>query len=303
MEEDIMSGGMAFRKDCEDCGRSFLTSDRRAKFCPSCTGKGRKRDLPGKPRPSKIALAAKSAEEKQPSMAPANQPFSQDSKKVEVPAKVRSVPTESDTITEGPNKLEHEQTPKELVAETKVEIVLTEGKTNEIINRYQRYIEAMERPPGGRRKTIAAEMGLSYRAVVMALRTWNQAREKELSRENRFLVEKIYFSFLEKETSFDRLKERICRETGINPWVVSRYLDLLHDGEGKLREIPDVSPEQRTAILAEYNDYLAGSAPPEPFLHPMIAEKTGVSPKQVHKVLLTYRLGLFRRRWNSDESQ
>lgn len=29
----------------------------------------------------------------------------------------------------------------------------------------------------------------------------------------------------------------------------------------------------------------------------LIAERTGVNPKQVHKVLVSYRLGLFRGRW------
>ncbi|MEW6184983.1 MAG: hypothetical protein AB1585_04490 [Thermodesulfobacteriota bacterium] len=108
------------------------------------------------------------------------------------------------------------------------------------------------------------------------------------------MVEKTYFSFLEKETSFGRLKEQICLATGINSWLVSRYLDLIHDGEERLREIPDVSPEQRTAILAEYNNYLAGSYPPEPPLHFMISEKIGIKAKQVHKVLLAYRLDRFR---------
>jgi hypothetical protein len=287
-----MFGGMAFRKDCEDCGRSFLTSDRRAKFCPSCTGKGRKRDLPGKTRPSKTALAAKLSD--QSSRTPDGQSVSLDSKKFEIPSERRNTATKSNSITEGSSKPGYDQTPEDLEAETKSEVVLTEEQTKEIIDRYQRYVEVMERPPGGRRKTIAAEMGLPYHAVVMALRTWNQAREKDLSREERFSLEKTYFSFPGKETSFDRLKERICRETGLNPWSVSRYLDILHDGEDKLKSVEDVSPEQKTAILAEYNNYLAGSAPPEPFLHPMIAEKIGIKVKQVHKVLLAYRLCRFR---------
>jgi hypothetical protein len=83
----------------------------------------------------------------------------------------------------------------------------------------------------------------------------------------------------------------------LDPWSVSRYLDILHDGEDKLKVVPDVSLEQRTAILAEYKNYLNGFAPPVPFLHPMIAEKTGVSPKKVYKVLLAYRLNLFNKRW------
>ncbi|MBI4768585.1 MAG: zinc ribbon domain-containing protein [Deltaproteobacteria bacterium] len=294
-----MSGGMAFRKDCEDCGHSFLTSDRKAKFCPRCAGKGRKMEEPEKIRAkephSKIAASAKITDEKQTSKAPAHKP---DLKKGEIPQEVRSAPPKSKLIKEVLGKEEHRQTPADQGPETKSEILLTEEQTKEIIARYQAYVEVMERPPRGRRKTIAAEMGLPYRAIILTLRNWNQAHQRDLSREERFSVEKAYFSFMEKETSFARLKNRIGEETGLNPWSVSRYMDILHDGEDKLKEIPDVSPDQRTAILVEYNTYLAGSAPPGPFLHPMIGEKIGVKTKQVHKVLLVYRLGRFRGRWS-----
>jgi hypothetical protein len=157
----------------------------------------------------------------------------------------------------------------------------------------------MERPPEGRRKRIATEMGLPYRAVVLAVRKWNQSQPqgKELSRGERFLVEKSYFSFLERESDFSRVKELITQQTGLSQWQVSRYLDLLHDGEDRLRQVPDVSPDQRATILAEYQVYLSSPGPPAPPLHALIAERTGVNPKQVHKVLLAYRLGRFRERW------
>ena len=63
------------------------------------------------------------------------------------------------------------------------------------------------------------------------------------------------------------------------------------------KEYPDVSLEQRTAILAEYHAYLSASAPPASPLHALIAGSTGADSKQVHKVLLAYRLGRFRERW------
>lgn len=63
------------------------------------------------------------------------------------------------------------------------------------------------------------------------------------------------FSFLEKERTLGQIKERIRRETGFSPWAVDRYLDILHA---------------------------------------WIAEKTGVNPKQVHKILVSYRLSRFR---------
>ncbi len=294
-------GGMAFRKDCEDCGHSFLTPDRKAKFCPRCLGKDLKKEEPGKTKakehPVKTVAAGKATDEKEPPRDPAQKPTPQDSKKAET-LEIQNTPSKSKTPVDDIGKQESGQAPADQGPETEnLEIVLTEEQTKEIIKRYQAFVEVMKRPPGGRRKTIAAEMGLPYRAVVMTLRNWNQAQQKDLSREDRFSVEKAYFSFIGKENSFDQLKKRISRETEMNPWSVSRYLDLLHDGENKLEKVPDVSPEQKEAIVAEYNDYLAGSAPPGPFLHPMIAEKLGIKAKQVHKVLLAYRLCRFLERW------
>jgi hypothetical protein len=120
----------------------------------------------------------------------------------------------------------------------------------------------------------------------------------ELPREERFLIEKSYFSGLERKNSFSEIKEQIIQETGLNAWTVSRYLDLLHDGERKLRNVSTVSPEQEEAILFEYQNYLSGSGPPVPTLHSLIAERTSVTPKQVYKVLLSYRLGRFRERFS-----
>jgi hypothetical protein len=295
-----MSGGMAFRKDCEDCGHSFLTMDRKAKLCPRCAGKGRKKEQTEKVRTpghiSEKATAAKTTDGQRPPSPPINQPGPPISKKRE-PLEIQEIELKS-KMPKGVTGSKPSQTHDvQVPVREKPEIVLTEGQTQEIIARYQAYVQIMERPARGRRKTIAAEMGIPHRAVVLALRSWNQSQGRDLNREERFSVEKTYFSFMENENSFSQLKDRICRETGLDPWSVSRYLDILHDGEDKLKVVPDVSLEQRTAILAEYKNYLNGFAPPDPFLHPMIAEKTGVDPKQVYKILLTYRLNLFNKRW------
>ena len=180
------------------------------------------------------------------------------------------------------------------------ETPLTESQVQEIADRYQKYVEVLERPPIGRRKTIAAAMGLPHQRVVLTLREWNQqqAQIEDLTREQRFAIEKIYFSLLEERNSFLEIKARIVQETGLPPWVVSRYLDLLHDGERKLQNVPPVTSEQETAILAEYRKYLSASGPPTSALHPLIAERTGVLPKQVYKVLLSYRLSRFHEKWH-----
>ena len=51
----------------------------------------------------------------------------------------------------------------------KREIVLTKDQEQEIIKRYQAFVEGMESPPKGRRKMIAAEMELPYRATSIFL--------------------------------------------------------------------------------------------------------------------------------------
>ena len=119
------------------------------------------------------------------------------------------------------------------------EIEPTKAQIQEIVERYQIYVQGMERPQNGRRRTIAVAMGLPYRTVVLALRQWNQqhAQSKELTREERFSVEKAYFNYLERKNSFKEIKEQITQETGLSAWEVSRYLDILHDGEEKLRNI------------------------------------------------------------------
>jgi hypothetical protein len=207
------------------------------------------------------------------------------------------------------HKVQKESNEKEKVGKTEApttsdrtgeEIELTKAQIQEIVERYQIYVQGMERPANGRRRTIAVAMGLPYRTVVLALRQWNQqqAQLKELTREERFTVEKAYFYYLERNNSFSEIKEQITQETGLSAWEVSRYLDLLHDGEEKLRNVSNVSLEQETAILTEYQKYLSDSGPPSSFLHLLIAERTGVTPKQVYKVLLSYRLSRFREKWS-----
>jgi len=293
-----MSSGLVFRKDCADCGRNFFTPDRKVNLCPRCAGKNQKRAQRAEPKdetPSKpLSTSKASTKARSPSAGPDDlmrcgpKEFQihkqrgdlQGGKGQEVPRKPEATKR---SLAQTPDRAEEE-------------IALTEEQEQEIIRRYQAYVKRMEKLLEGRRKRIASEMDLPYRAIVLAVRNWNR-KQKDLSREERFQVEKSYFRLLEKEASFAGAKEQITRETGLDEWQVSRYLDLLHDGEERLLKVPDVLPEQKTAVLAEYHSYLAASAPPALPLHTLIAERTGVTPKQVHKVLLSYRLSRFLERW------
>ena len=299
-----MSGEMAFRKDCEECGRSFLSPDRTTKVCLRCAGKVRQG--PQQETVTRNGLSPKASAKikksivKGPTPGPADGPASQVLKEI-------ATKGIQDEVTK--HKVQKESNEKEKVGKTKAqttpdrtgeEIEPTKAQIQEIVERYQIYVQGMERPQNGRRRTIAVAMGFPYRTVVLALRQWNQqqAQSKELTREERFSVEKAYFNYLERKNSFKEIKEQITQETGLSAWEVSRYLDILHDGEEKLRNISNVSLEQETAILAEYQKYLTDSGLPSSFLHPLIAERTGVTPKQVHKVLLSYRLSRFREKWS-----
>ena len=299
-----MSGEMAFRKDCEECGRSFLSPDRTTKVCLRCAGKVRQG--PQQETVTRNGLSPKASAKikksivKGPTPGPADGPASQVLKEI-------ATKGIQDEVTK--HKVQKESNEKEKVGKTEAqttpdrtgeEIEPTKAQIQEIVERYQIYVQGMERPQNGRRRTIAVAMGLPYRTVVLALRQWNQqqAQSKELTREERFSVEKAYFNYLERKNSFKEIKEQITQETGLSAWEVSRYLDILHDGEEKLRNISNVSLEQETAILAEYQKYLTDSGLPSSFLHPLIAERTGVTPKQVHKVLLSYRLSRFREKWS-----
>jgi hypothetical protein len=286
---------MAFRKDCEDCGRSFLTPDKKAKICQRCAGKGQPRPqsetVPQKGLSPKAARKTKLSIVKSQASGPIDSPRSEVSREIESQGSEEKVPP-------APKEKTGKQGEPPTPDRKREEIELTPAQIQEIVDRYQIYVQGLERPAHGRRKTIAADMGIPSRSVVLALRQWNQQQSQveELTREERFTIEKAYFSRLEGKNSFSEIQDQIVQETGLNLWVVSRYLDLLHDGE-KVQNVFNVSSEQETAILNEYRKYLSASGPPSSALHPLIAERTGVLPKQVYRVLLSYRLSRFREKW------
>jgi hypothetical protein len=280
-----MAGGMVFRKDCKECGRSFFTPDRKTSVCPRCARVIQEAKQAAKPTKEKNRIAAEAATPPKASGGVRSPLASAEGPKPKPSSEGGSLGDRKEPKGKKVRATETGGRPR-------VEIVLTREQEQEILGRYQAYVEKMERPSRGRRRTIADEMGLPQRAVVLFLRKWSAG--KDLSREERFRVEKTYFDLLDKSDSLSELKEQISQSTGFSHWQVCRYLDMLHDGTDPLSRVPDVSPEQRTAILTEYHAYLSAPAPPGPGLHALIAERVGVVPKQVHKVLLDCRLGRLR---------
>jgi len=168
--------------------------------------------------------------------------------------------------------------------------LLTEAQKVEIVSRYQRYVEAMERPPVGRRRTIAKEMGLTLPQVIYTLRAWSRTvpNVADLSREQLFLIEKSFWQRLQRGQKVEEIIPSIVAETGFTQWQVSRWIDMLHS-DTRFTHVPDLAPGQCEAIEQAYMRYLEGDGPPEKPLHQTIAEQIGVTPKEVHKVLLNFR--------------
>ena len=293
-----MSQIMVFRKDCAECGHSFSARDRKEKFCPKCAGKVKVRE----------EQAKKASQKKLPSPPPAPKPAEQEPAVLTGELKDR-VLQEYETYRDRPDcplrKIHQEIARKlgikrALVVEALQGIakrmVLTPAGEAEVVKRYRDYLERMERPPSGRRKTIAKELGVPFRLVASAVQGWKRTLRpvEEMSREQRFEIEKTYFRLLEGRKPLKEILGEIGQKSDFSRWQILRFLDLLHDGEKLLKKVPEVTEEQGRIIISGYLDYLSAPSPPGPFLHTLLAEKSGATYKQVHKVLLTYRLNLLR---------
>ena len=159
-----MPGEMAFRKDCEECGRSFLTPDKKAKICQRCAGKGQPKTQPEtvtrKGTSPKAAGKTKKSIGNSPTSGPADGPTSLVFEEIATTENEHEV-TEPE-LQQAPQEKEKAgpkgapPTPER----KREEIELTPAQIQEIADRYQKYVRALERPPNGRRKTIAADMGL-----------------------------------------------------------------------------------------------------------------------------------------------
>jgi len=303
-----MPAEMTFRKDCLECGRSFLTRDKTAKFCSRCGERVKERlEAVKKAQAAEAEAARKRGAEKKAShpVPPAAPEEAQspllltEELRERIYACYESYRGRTDLTLKNIHKeiAKELHLPKSLVAVAlRRERILTPQEEKEVIRRYQRYVTRMERPLRGRRRTIAEEMGIPYGTVADCLREWTgkQPSLQSLTRGQRFRIEKDYFRFLEEGKTLAQTMAEIAKETAFDPWQVARYLDLLHDGEQRLKKVPQVTDDQREAILNGYGDYLAAPSPPGPFLHDVLKEKAGGTDKQVYKVLLAYRLSRLR---------
>ena len=296
-----MSPTMVFRKDCAECGHSFSARDRKEKFCPKCVAKIRDREEQVKRARGK----------KPPPPPPVPKPAEQEPPVLTGEIKDR-VLREYETYRDRPDhplKKIHQEIARKLgIKRTLVfealqgmakRRVLTPEEEAEVVKRYRDYLERLKRPPAGRRKTIAKDLDVPFRLVASAVQGWKRSQRpvEELTREQRFEIEKAYSRFLGGGKSLDEILGEIEQKSGLSRWLILRWLDLIHDGEKLLKKVPEVTEEQEQSIIRGYLDYLSAPAPPSPFLHTLLAEKSGATYKQVHKVLLNYRLNRLRDIW------
>lgn len=297
--------GMKFKSQCQYCSITFFSPERDATACPKCVRKYRL--APAKPATSKPAVERPRP---QRAMLPDRTILAPHPRILtdELKAAIIEAYESYKNDTETPLRLVHGKIAfdlkikKHLVAQVIRElrgeplpptVTVTEDQKRDIVEIYRDYVERGERPLTGRRKTIAAQMGLPYGAVAQVVNEWSQKMPKvdTLTREQRFDIEKRYLRHLEKKDApLDSIHEVVADEMGLDHWQTMRWIDLLYDGTEELARIPNPTPEQREAIEAAYEEYLASKTPPEPPLHQLFSEKTGATQKQVHKVLLEYRI-------------
>lgn len=162
---------------------------------------------------------------------------------------------------------------------------------------YAHYVQNGLRPEGGRRKSIARELGVPLQSVVLAVRKWAQERYLESqtpqpTRRQLFEIEKCYWRHMnEGKTPYELFPEAIAKELGfVTGYQVLRWVDVLHDNTKVLNVSQEPTPEQKEHVITAYHEYLKSEKPPEHALHPTLAKQVGISAKQVHKVLYDYRM-------------
>lgn len=289
-----MGSGIRFRRDCPRCGRTFFTPNRKEILCQKClkakeeekrrTTQSRQRAYPKGSRtepkggpPSELGPARR---------AQIFQAF------LELRDANPDAPKRQLHLTLARKFGLRKDMIAKVIQEEREQTFLTEEVRRGIVERYVAYVERMERPKIGRRKSIASELRIPFRQVAKIVREWRdqQPRVSEIPRAVRFEIEKAYFRSLAQGMGLKEIVRDLSEETGFTLWQVHRYLDLIHDGEKLLRNVPDISPEELQRIEVGYHAYLSAAEPPKPFLHDLLAQQVGVHFKQVHKVLLNYRL-------------
>ncbi len=317
--------GMKFRLQCAGCGATFFAPDRKTRYCPKCvkkraskTGAVEAKREESKPPERRFAPKPDRGSKDQPKPAkeaaprPAKEAAPRPAKTVVLTPELRE---QVERLYQS-EKAGNESSIDEIIARISDQVWVSRKAVKHVINKliqpdvsitpemreriieiYRGYVERSERPAQGRRRAIAEKMGVPLRQVMKIVYDWSQSQydqspTPELSREQRFEIEKVYWDEIEKKRyRYSELPAKIAERLGfVNAYQVSRWLDTLHDDQRRFDKIADPEPEFEQQILEAYRRYLAAPKPPEQGLHSSIATQIGgISGRQVHKALQRYR--------------
>lgn len=316
---------MSYRRTCARCGQVFFSADRNALYCPKCikryglkatpapSGPQHEPDLPSpsnapKPptRPPRAPGTRPAAPPRPPQIKVLN-----DAVRAQIQDRFHQLRSQPDLRL----RQVHGQIAKDLhvarplVVQVTAELIepdppLSPEQKAAAVERYRAFVSTNTRPLGGRRRTIARDLGVTYGQVVEAVKEWAMVGREagELSRGRMFEIEKAYFRLLKSGVPYFGVAGRIASEMGMEEWQILRRIDLLHEDPRRVENVSDPTPEQRGAILQAYSEYLNGGEPPTDALHPTIASRVGVANNQVFKVLLVYRNALRDEARSRDQS-
>jgi len=309
--------GMKFRLQCAGCGATFFATDRKARHCQKCVKKGALKKGAGdtKRQDAKQPLKRSGAAperglNREPK--PREKPEARRSKTAELTPELREQVAQlyqtqfagsAAPLDEAVNQISDRlwvtrKTVKQIIGKIiHPDVPITPELRGRIIEAYKGYVERSERPARGRRRSISEAVGVPLRQVMQIVYEWsqsqyNQSPTPELSRQQRFEIEKLYWDEMGRSRyRYSELPAKIADRLGyVTTYQVSRWLDTLHDDRSRFDKIPDAPAEAEQRILEAYNQYLSAPQPPEQGLHATIANQVGgVSGRQVHKVLQQYR--------------
>lgn len=304
-----------FRLSCSSCGATFFSPDRRARSCPKCA---RKKGA-GQPQPSIQRPAGLPGDTPRRPLLPL---LAKPLPKEKLPKRAAKAIELTPELTERIQQIYQEKyagkevVRKDVVAKISDELWIARNVVSKnlpsffprkadvppevkarIIEAYKGYVERGERPEGGRRKTIANLVGISFgrvRDIVYeySLSEFRKSAIPEPTREQYFQLEKLFWVEMDAPRyHWNELPEKLAELSGqYTPWQVLRWRDMLFDEEERFANVPAVEPGIEAKILDAYKQYLAAPKPPEAGLHLHIAQQIGgVTAKQVHMVLQHYR--------------
>jgi hypothetical protein len=308
---------MKFRLQCAGCGSVFFAADRKARYCQKCYKKRPAKSVPEQTRAgfrptASPARAASRFSRPVESAKSRKEPERKPSKGVELTPelseRIERIYRDEYAGKEIPQAEIVQQISdrvwlkRSIVSATihriqQPEIVITPELRASVIETYEGYVKRGERPENGRRKTISSTLDIPYHQVKDIVYQWSLSQHelsptKELTREQKFIMEKFYWNELRQARyRLHEMPEMIAEQVGFaTSYQVSRWLDMLYDDDRKFANVGDVPDEVAQRIREAYLQYLEAPKPPELGLHTTLAQQIGgITARQVHKVLHRFR--------------